>query len=115
MAFQILDWEIISINGLAVKLSFNDADIAQLNPTIATEIKAEIEAKAIEESKADAPAPIQVNDTIRQLSGREHQQMMRVMRQFAKGQLNYEQASVLLSTSLGLSSEEITLLLTIED
>jgi hypothetical protein len=46
------------------------------------------------------------------MSGREHQQMLRIIRQYGQGKLNYDQAAVLLATGLGLTQEEITLMLT---
>ena len=102
--------DLIHINGVMANIKFNDADIAKLNPTAAPEIKAE----AIKEQMAieGQPTQVVVNDTIRQMSGREHQQMLRIIRQYGQGKLNYDQAAVLLSTGLGLTQEEITLMLT---
>jgi len=114
--------DFLAINGLSVMLSFRDVDINKLNPSVATDGKvidtADIVAQEMVQEAIEvetAKSPIQVNDTIRQMSGRENQQMMRIIRQYASGKLNKSQASVLLSTSLGLSEEEITLLLTIEE
>ena len=105
--------KILSINGIMASIKFNDADITKLNPTLAPEIKAE----AIQQDMAieGQPTQIVVNDTIRKMSGREHQQMLRIIRQFGQGKLTYDQAAVLLTSGLGLSNEEITLMLTTED
>lgn len=101
--------DLIHINGVMAEIKFNDADIAKLNPSIAPEIQVQAskEQMAIENQKTE----IVVNDTIRQMSGREHQQMLRIIRQFGQGKLTYDQAAVLLASGLGLSNEEITMML----
>lgn len=55
-----------------------------------------------------------VNDNIKNLSAKQHQQLMRIIRQFSKGQLNQAQASALLKSGLGLSDAEIGSLLGVE-
>jgi len=56
-----------------------------------------------------------VNDNIKNLSAKQHQQLLRIIRQFSKGQLNKLQASALLKTGLGLTDSEINDLLGVED
>lgn len=56
-----------------------------------------------------------VNDNVKNLTAKQHQQLLRIIRQYTKGQLNETQARTLLKTSLGLSDEEITSLLGIEE
>jgi hypothetical protein len=51
------------------------------------------------------------NEAVRNLTGRQQQQLMRIIRQVTKGQLTHEQGSVLLRTSLGLSDEDIATML----
>ncbi len=55
-----------------------------------------------------------VNDNIKNLSAKQHQQLMRIIRQFSKGQLNQAQASALLKSGLGLSDAEIGSLLGVD-
>lgn len=55
-----------------------------------------------------------VNDNIKNLSAKQHQQLMRIIRQFSKGQLNQAQASALLKSGLGLNDEEIKSLLGVD-
>ena len=55
-----------------------------------------------------------VNDNIKNLSAKQHQQLMRIIRQFSKGQLNQAQASALLKSGLGLSDDEIKSLLGVD-
>lgn len=56
-------------------------------------------------------APNNVNQHIKGLTAKEHQQLLRILRQVDKGQLTKERASVLLSVGLGLSQEYIDTLL----
>ena len=61
---------------------------------------------------ADASAPTQelsVNEHIKGLKGREWQNMQRIIREFAKGKINREQATAMLKTGYALSDEEVTL------
>jgi hypothetical protein len=102
--------DILAINGLAIKICFVDADASKLNPAL-TEI-ATIKAEQMNQKEMkDSVAPIVVNDTLRQMSGREHQQLLRIMRQYGQGKLSYDQAAVMLQSSFGLTPEQITMML----
>lgn len=58
------------------------------------------------------PAPtVPVNENIKNLTGRQNQQLLRVLRQYERQKLTREQAATLLKTSLALSDEEIDVLL----
>jgi predicted transcriptional regulator len=52
-----------------------------------------------------------VNENIKNLTGRQHQQMIRIITQYQKGKINRQQATTLLKTSLGLSDTDIDSLL----
>jgi hypothetical protein len=52
-----------------------------------------------------------VNDNIKNLTGKQHQQLTRIIRQYSKGQLTLEAATALLRAGLGLNPEEISSLL----
>ena len=56
-----------------------------------------------------------VNEHLKNLSAKQHQEMMRIIRQFNKGQLNQKQATALLKSGLGLSDSDVNDLLGIED
>lgn len=61
----------------------------------------------------DQPA-VMSNDNIKNLSAKQHQQLMRVIRQYGKGQLTELAAKALLRTGLGLSEADINSLLGIQ-
>jgi hypothetical protein len=56
-----------------------------------------------------------VNDHIKNMTAKQHQEMMRIIRQFNKGQLNQAQASALLKSGLGLTDSDIIVMLGIDD
>lgn len=51
------------------------------------------------------------NDNIKNLTAKQHQQLLRVIRQYSKGQLTEEAARTLLRTGLGLTEDDITSIL----
>jgi hypothetical protein len=57
---------------------------------------------------------VQANDSIRNLSAKQHQQVMRIIRQYSKGQLTEAAAKALLRTGYGLDEQDINDLLGIE-
>jgi hypothetical protein len=56
-----------------------------------------------------------VNDSLRNMTGRQYQQLMRVVRQFSQGKITKEQATVMLKSGLGMSDSEINAMLGIDD
>jgi hypothetical protein len=62
-----------------------------------------------------AASPENVNESLKNLTGRQYQQLMRVVRQFSQGKITKQQASVMLSGGLGLSEAEINTMLGVDD
>lgn len=62
-----------------------------------------------------AASPANVNESLKNLTGRQYQQLMRVVRQFSQGKITKQQASVMLSGGLGLSEAEINIMLGVDD
>jgi len=56
-----------------------------------------------------------VNENLKNLTGRQWQGVNRIIRNFEKGRINKEQAKLLLKSSLGLSDEEINVMLSIDN
>jgi hypothetical protein len=52
-----------------------------------------------------------VNENIKNMTAKQHQQLLRIIRQFKKGQLDKLQATILIKTGLGLDDSEIEALL----
>ncbi|MDW0189330.1 MAG: hypothetical protein QOA70_06730, partial [Nitrososphaeraceae archaeon] len=74
-----------------------------------------------EEPKTDATGTelpegeIQINDNLKNMTGRQQQQFLRIVRQFMKGTLNEDQAKLLLRSSFGFTDEEIIQILGLDD
>lgn len=56
-----------------------------------------------------------VNDSLRNMTGRQYQHLMRVVRQFSQGKISKEQATVMLKSGLGMNDQEINAMLGIDD
>jgi hypothetical protein len=61
---------------------------------------------AVETPSAAVTETLNTNENLRNLTGRQYQQMQRIIRQYHKGQLSEEQAMLLLKSSLGLNDDE---------
>lgn len=62
-------------------------------------------------SGEQSAAPVASNDNIKNLTAKQHQQLVRIIRQYSKGQLTEEAARTLLRTGLGLTESDIDSLL----
>jgi DNA-binding Lrp family transcriptional regulator len=58
---------------------------------------------------------IEVNDNLKNLSGRQYQQLMRVIRQFSQGKITKEIATTMLKSGLGMTDNEVNAMLGIDD
>ena len=56
-----------------------------------------------------------VNDNLKNLSGRQYQQLMRVIRQYSQGKITKEIAVTMLKAGLGMKDDEINAMLGIDD
>ena len=57
----------------------------------------------------------EVNDNLKNLSGRQYQQVMRVIRQFSQGKITKEIATTMLKAGLGMTDADINAMLGIDD
>jgi hypothetical protein len=77
----------------------------------------ELEEEAVQtdsEGNALPPGEIQINDNLRGMTGRQQQQLMRIMRLFGKGDLNEETAKIQLK-GFGFTDEEIIRMLGLDE
>jgi hypothetical protein len=58
---------------------------------------------------------VQVNENLKNLTGRQWQNLNRIIRKFEKGEITLEQAKMFLKSSLGLNDSEINVLLSITE
>lgn len=66
---------------------------------------------------ANAPAPeqAQINENLKNLTGRQYQHLQRVIREFSKGKITKEMASTMLKSGLGLSDNDVNVMLGIDE
>jgi hypothetical protein len=99
------------INGLSPMLAFVDADVNQLNPSIAPAVKTtDVKANEVNGEQLSSDNKT-INDNLKSLSGKENIQLLRVMRQYSNGKITKSQAAVLLSSGFGLTEDEIEIML----
>jgi len=70
---------------------------------------------AVTSDKPSIAAPMASNDAIRNLTGRQYQNVMRIVRNFGNGKLTKEQASLMLRSGFGLSDSDINAFLGVDD
>ena len=70
---------------------------------------------ATDASGAPVVQPVQANATLTNLSGRQHQNVMRIVRQFANGKINKAQASLMLKSGFGFSDADVDTFLGVDD
>lgn len=59
--------------------------------------------------------PMQSNDAIKNLTGRQYQNVMRIVRQFTNGKLNKQQASLMLKNGFNFTDDDVNTFLGIDD
>jgi DNA-binding Lrp family transcriptional regulator len=79
--------------------------VAIAGPTASTSIK----------GLPTVEAPAQMNDSIKNLSGRQYQNVMRIVRQFGNGKLSKEQAGLMLKNGFGFNDNDVNTFLGIDD
>ena len=70
---------------------------------------------AVKPEVLPAQQSAQVNENLKNLTGRQWQGVNRIIRNFEKGKINKDQAKLLLKSSLGLSDEEISIMLSLDN
>lgn len=81
--------------------------------------KAGIDVSQYQPEVAPATAPAteqaQVNENLKNLTGRQYQHLQRVIREFSKGKITKEMATTMLKSGLGLSDNDINVMLGIDE
>jgi hypothetical protein len=104
-----------------ISFEFSEATIKEFAPKAWILEKLGIDLSKYPEAAQPNVQPIaaqpsaQVNENLKNLTGRQWQGVNRIIRNFEKGRINKEQAKLLLKSSLGLSDEEINVMLSIDN
>jgi len=59
--------------------------------------------------------PVPMNESLKNLSGRQYQNVMRIVRQFANGKLNKQQASLMLKNGFGFNDSDVDTFLGVDN
>jgi DNA-binding Lrp family transcriptional regulator len=105
-----------------IGFEFSEATIKEVAPKawilekIGIDLTKYPEAQAVVQPEAaPAQSAMQVNENLKNLTGRQWQGVNRIIRNFEKGKINKEQAKLLLKSSLGLSDDEISIMLSLDN
>ena len=118
------DYKFIQLDPIGLILDIKD--FIALIPTDYILEKLGIPKKFIQPAIPDIPAaiapeqlqvasPVQVNDNLKNLTGKQFQHVTRIIRNYSKGSITVEVAKTLLRTGYGLSEEDINSILGITD
>lgn len=124
---EIMGREPMQLNTSSKAASVSD-NLNSLSPLVATKV---LESMTPEEIRALAglvnpqqgngtttpniASPMASNDALRNLTGRQYQNVMRIVRNFGNGKLTKEQASLMLRAGYGLSDSDINAFLGVDD
>jgi DNA-binding Lrp family transcriptional regulator len=126
-ALELLFKEITGVDAKIVPVEpigfeFSESTLLQIAPKKWLLEKIGIDPNQYPESLPTEAVPSQasaevkaVNENLKNLTGRQWQSLTRIIRKFEKGEISQEQAKLLLKSSLGLSDDEINVMLSIDN
>lgn len=103
--------KIMPINPLGIQFTFSD--LSQFAPKAYLDEITGIDRNKYEQESQLEPGT--TNEALRSLTGKQHQQLLRVIRQVGQGKLTREAAKVMLKNALGLSEQDIDTMLGIDE
>lgn len=74
-----------------------------------------LQSSVVADASGVTTQPVQANATLTNLSGRQHQNVMRIVRQFGSGKINKAQASLMLKNGFGFTDADVDTFLGIDD
>jgi hypothetical protein len=102
IGFELSEQALLQIAPKEWLLEKAGIDVAKYAPTEATQPSVNQE-------------QVEVNDNLKNLSGRQYQHLMRVIRQFSQGKISKEIATTMLKSGLGMTDNEVNAMLGIDD
>ena len=72
-------------------------------------------APQVQPANTPATEQAQINENLKNLTGRQYQHLQRVIREFSKGKITKEMASTMLKSGLGLSDNDVNVMLGIDE
>ncbi len=74
-----------------------------------------LQSSVVDASGTPVTQPVQANATLTNLSGRQHQNVMRIVRQFGSGKINKAQAALMLKSGFGFTDADVDTFLGVDD
>jgi hypothetical protein len=74
-----------------------------------------LQSSVVTDASGVTTQPVQANATLTNLSGRQHQNVMRIVRQFGSGKINKAQASLMLKSGFGFTDADVDTFLGVDD
>ena len=74
-----------------------------------------LQSSVVTDASGVTTQPVQANATLTNLSGRQHQNVMRIVRQFGSGKINKAQATLMLKNGFGFTDADVDTFLGIDD
>ncbi len=74
-----------------------------------------LQSSVVTDASGVTTQPVQANATLTNLSGRQHQNVMRIVRQFGSGKINKAQAALMLKNGFGFTDADVDTFLGIDD
>ena len=74
-----------------------------------------LQSSVVTDASGVTTQPVQANATLTNLSGRQHQNVMRIVRQFGSGKINKAQAALMLKSGFGFTDADVDTFLGVDD
>lgn len=74
-----------------------------------------LQSSVVTDASGVTTQPVQANATLTNLSGRQHQNVMRIVRQFGSGKINKAQAALMLKNGFGFTDADVDTFLGVDD
>ena len=74
-----------------------------------------LQSSVVTDASGVTTQPVQANATLTNLSGRQHQNVMRIVRQFGSGKINKAQASLMLKNGFGFTDADVDTFLGVDE
>jgi predicted transcriptional regulator len=107
--------KIMPVNPIGLQVTFTDL-ISMGAPKEYLYELAGIDASKYQPTQEAGAVPLgATNEALRSMTGKQHQQLLRIIRQVGQGKLTREAATVMLKSALGLSDEDISTMLGVDE
>jgi hypothetical protein len=110
------EWKIVPVEPLSFEFSEAIMSANMTRDEIREKLGLQPENAGVPVSGVPQATPMaEANDSIKNLTGRQYQNVMRIVRQFGSGKINKQQASLMLKSGFGFSDNDVNTFLGIDE